>query len=128
MREELGYRLRMVKICSGVVSNQGENDFDWVVTQMQYGNPPSDVPSYMTGAQYEVSNSNVDDEIKFQVVHPIYGVVDEFAHISAVNGSHTFEQYLAELPAGVTIRLKYIRSGNNEPHIKCNIMRHIYTR
>ena len=126
MREELGYRLRMIKICAGSASIEGDNDFDWTVEQMQYGNPAADVDSFMTGAQYEIKNSNIDDELCFQVAHPQLGVVDQFACIAAIDGSHLFDQYLAELPAGLIIRLKYTRVGSNIAEIKCNLMRHIY--
>ena len=126
MREEIGYRLRLIKLCAGTASIEGDNDFDFTVPQIQYGG--NDAKSVMEGAQYEVKNSNLDDEIKFQVVHPTYGVVDEFAHIAAIDGNHLFSQYIADMPVGLTIRLKYIRVGPNVAEIKCNLLRHIYTR
>lgn len=125
MRKEKGFRLRLIKVCASKVLNQGENDFDYPITDYVYQG--AKVAQYMTGAQYQVENSNVDDEIKLQVIHPTVGVVDEFADIASCDGLHLIDQYIAEMVVGLTIRLKYIRNGNNEPIIKCNLLRHIDT-
>jgi hypothetical protein len=125
MRKEKGFRLRFIKVCASKVLNQGENDFDYPITDYVYQG--AKVAQYMTGAQYQVENSNVDDEIKLQVIHPAAGVVDEFANIASCDGLHLIDQYIAEMVVGLTIRLKYIRNGNNEPIVKCNLLRHIDT-
>jgi len=125
MNLEKNFRLRYMRLCSGTANNQGGNDFDYTVEAVPFDG--TNVQPYMTGAQYEVGNSNLNDRIVFQVVHPVYGVLDEFANIASCNGTHKIETYLAKMYVGTIIRLKYIRDGNNVPEIRCNLFRHIKT-
>ena len=88
MREETHYKLKFKKLFASDTLIIGDNVFDWTIEQVQYNSV--NVSSYMTGVQYEIKNSTVDDEIKFQVVDTLGNLLNEFADVAAIDGTHHF--------------------------------------
>jgi hypothetical protein len=123
MREETHYKLKFKKLFASDTLIVGDNIFDWTIEQVQYNSV--NVSSYMTGVQYEIKNSNVDDEIKFQVVDTLGNLLNEFADVAAIDGTHYFEQYLSLLPTGMKLRLIYKKAQDTDVIMKCNLIRHI---
>jgi hypothetical protein len=126
MDKEKHYKLKFKKIIATNQLASGDNVFDWTVEQLQHDGV--DVDSYMTGAEYEVINSNIDDEIKFQLVDSLDVLIYEFADIAAINGVHLFEQYLSYLPQGTKLRVIYKKTGASDCCLKVNLIRHIETK
>jgi hypothetical protein len=123
MREETHYKLKFKKLFASDTLIIGDNVFDWTIEQVQYNSV--NVSSYMTGVQYEIKNSTVDDEIKFQVVDTLGNLLNEFADVAAIDGTHHFEQYLSLLPTGMKLRLIYKKTQDTDVIMKCNLIRHI---
>lgn len=126
MNKEKHYKLKFKKIIATNQLASGDNVFDWTVEQLQHNGV--NVDSYMTGAEYEVRNSNIDDEIKFQLVDSLNVLIYEFADIAAIDGVHLFEQYLSFLPQGTKLRVIYKKTGVNDCCLKVNLIRHIETK
>jgi len=123
MREETHYKLKFKKLFASDTLVIGDNIFDWAIEQVQYNSV--NVSSYMTGVQYEIKNSTVDDEVKFQVVDTLGNLLNEFADVAAIDGTHHFEQYLSLLPTGMKLRLIYKKTQDTNVIMKCNLIRHI---
>ena len=126
MDKEKHYKLKFKKILATNQLVSGDNVFDWTVEQLQHNG--INVDSYMTGVEYEVINSNIDDEIKFQLVDSLDVLIHEFADIAAINGVHLFEQYLSYLPQGTKLRVIYKKTGISDCCLKVNLIRHIETK
>ena len=123
MREETRYKLKFKKLFASDNLIIGDNIFDWTIEQIQHKSV--NVSSYMTGVQYEIKNSSVDDEIKFQIVDTLGNLLNEFADIAAIDGTHHFEQYLSLLPMGTKLRFVYKKTQETSVIVKCNLIRHI---
>lgn len=126
MDKEKHYKLKFKKIIATDQLVSGDNVFDWTVEQLQHNG--INIDSYMTGVQYEVMNSNIDDEIKFQLLDSLDVLIHEFADIAAIDGVHLFEQYLSSLPQGTKLRVIYKKTGANDCCLKVNLIRHIETK
>ena len=125
-----GYRVRYVKTHAFVAPAQQTTTVDWVIPQSKYpdvNNALQNVNAYIAGVQYSLKNTHLNDTIKFQFVHPVLGVVDEFGNISAMEGVHILETYIASLPTGLIIRIVYENTGTSDTEIKVNALRHIDT-
>jgi hypothetical protein len=128
--KEKGYRVRYVKSHSFVATANSITSGDWVIPQMQYpdkNNVLQNVESFISGVQYDLKNTHLSDTIRFQFVHPVAGVVDEFGDIFAMEGVHILKTYIASMPAGLTIRVVYENTGNTDTEVKMNVLRHIDT-
>lgn len=123
MREETHYKLKFKKLFASDTLIIGDNVFDWTIEQVNYNSV--NVSSFMTGVQYEIKNSTIDDEIKFQVVDTLGNLLNEFADVAAIDGTHHFEQYLSLLPTGMKLRLIYKKTQDTNVIMKCNLIRHI---
>ncbi len=64
----------------------------------------------LTGAAVSLTNNIESDCIKFQVVHPTYGVVNQFIDWYAREFDKDLS-YPAKLPAGLTLRVVYTSTG-----------------
>lgn len=126
MDKQKHYKLKFKKILATNQLFSGENVFDWTVEQLQHNG--INVDSFMTGVQYEIRNSNIDDEIKFQLVDSLDVLIHEFADIVAIDGVHLFEQYLSFLPQGTKLRVIYKKTGASDCCLKVNLIRHIETK
>lgn len=76
-----------------------------------------------TGAIIDVVNNHVDDEIRIRVVHPTYGVVNEFIDWYARNFNKELS-YPAKLPAGFSIRINYKSVGASDVSLHANFSLH----
>lgn len=127
MREESEFRVRFKKTHAFVAAANTTTNSDWSITQETFN--MLDVHSYMSGVQYEIKGAHLDDELRFQVVHPANGaILDEFGHVAAMDGVHILDEYLAKLYPNLLLRLSYLNTHASETvEIKCNLLRHIYT-
>lgn len=127
---EKGYRVRYIKSHSFTASAGQLTWSDWTIPQAQYldkDNILQNVDSYISGVQYELKNTHPLDTIKFQFVHPVAGVVDEFGDIFAMEGVHILKTYIAAMPAGLIVRVSYDNTGESDALVKMNVLRHIDT-
>jgi hypothetical protein len=84
---------------------------------------------YIDGVEILQNNAAVGDSVKFQVVHPTYGVLDEFGDSWYINASAGFQSpvilsYPAKIPAGLTIRVVYNSVGNTNVWLGANLRLH----
>jgi hypothetical protein len=80
---------------------------------------------YVTGAEYFRKNGNFEDRLHFQMVHPLLGVVDQFAtsiHLQKDYGFYQF--YRANVPAGLIARAVYFNNGTEEAKFCFNLITH----
>lgn len=76
------------------------------------------------GVMYE-AQGNWSDRVSFEVVHPVYGVVDRFAtDFCITSGPVTLRVYKADLKAGMILRVVYRNNGANEAKFKANFFLH----
>ena len=61
---------------------------------------------FITGAKLIITNGTADDFVKFQVVHPTAGVLNEFIDWYASDMDKELP-YPAKLPAGLILRIVY---------------------
>lgn len=78
----------------------------------------------MNGCQYQAEGRNIGDNITFQVVHPVAGVVKEFGTNWYVKPEETILLYRAHLYAGLTVRVKYNNIGSNPVKFTLNLFLH----
>lgn len=84
----------------------------------------------LTGGRLLVENGNLQDKIFLQIVHPTYGVVNEFVSGFRVSADTTLQldlqlDYPSKLNAGLSIRCKYIANSNlNVRKIAVNLFLH----
>lgn len=84
---------------------------------------------YLVGVCVLLNNHVYGDKLTFQIVHPIIGVVDEFAtswNVSSdVQNQGLFEFPLrGKLSSGLKIRLVYTSIGNQDVSVACNLILH----
>lgn len=70
----------------------------------------------MTGGNFLVKNGKFGDKIKLQVVHPTYGVVNQFVTDYGVQSDSEFQfsldlSYPAKLATGLKLRVVYISTS-----------------
>jgi hypothetical protein len=70
----------------------------------------------LTGGRLLVKGGNLEDTVFIQIVHPIYGVVNEFISGYRVASDTELQinlslDYPAKLPAGLSIRCKYVSNA-----------------
>jgi hypothetical protein len=76
------------------------------------------------GVAYE-SIGNWNDQITFQVVHPIGGVIDQFAYNFYVSSQPVvLRVYKARLVSGLIMRVIYRNNGENVARFKANLFLH----
>jgi hypothetical protein len=81
-------------------------------------------------AKLFVYNADKDDTIHLQVIHPVYGVVNQFAtglyiNPQIVDQDIFIPNYTAKLPAGLSIRLVYLAANSGTTRsIKINWLLH----
>jgi len=84
----------------------------------------------LTGGELLVEHGTIEDLIYLQVVHPTYGVIKEFItgyHIApdSVRQITLNIQYPSKLPAGLSIRCKYVAaSGGLTRKVAVNLFLH----
>lgn len=67
----------------------------------------------LTGGRLLVENGNINDKLYIQIVHPTYGVVNEFISGYRISSDTVLQlnldlDYPAKLVAGLSIRCKYV--------------------
>jgi hypothetical protein len=84
----------------------------------------------LTGGVLMVKNGKMTDKVSLQIVHPVYGVVNEFVKEYRVVEDEQVQfkidlPYTAKLPAGLKIRCSYIASSElGERTFALNIFLH----
>ena len=98
---------------------------DWNVPQMQYNG--QNVETIISGVEFKTVGGCDGDKVKFQVVHPIAGVVDEFASDYYVfkDELNTIKEHRAEIPAGLIIRVVYQSTCATDARFIMNLFRYI---
>ena len=71
----------------------------------------------LTGGRLLVENGNIGDQVYLQIVHPIFGVVNEFVSGYRISPDTSLQldldlDYPAKLPAGLSIRCRYVSNSN----------------
>lgn len=79
---------------------------------------------YLTGADYFRHGGNFEDKLSFQMVHPLVGVVDQFATQVSLKEYHHYSFYQAKVPAGLIARAVYYNNGPNEAKFSFNLIAH----
>lgn len=84
---------------------------------------------YLVGVSVILKNQAFGDKITFQIVHPLAGVLSEFAtnwNVSEdAQDQGKFEFPLrAKLPAGLIVRLIYNSIGSTNVSVACNLIAH----
>lgn len=100
---------------------------DWTVPQLQYNSVNADTS--MAGVQFKVVGGCDGDKVKFQVVHPTLGVMDEFATDYYVFADETsrIQEHRAVLPAGLYIRVIYTSTCGVAARFIMNLLRYVET-
>jgi hypothetical protein len=73
----------------------------------------------LTGANIRPIGHDLHDTMKLQVVHPIYGVVKEFADWYARDIDKE-TKFPAKLPTGLTIRVVFTSTGSTDVEVFIN--------
>lgn len=85
-----------------------------------------DTGRWITGSEYEVGTSNFGDHVKFQIVHPQSGVVEEFAsNIFVFSDPRQYITYPGWIPSGLILRVEYTNIGPNDSSIVINHFLHM---
>lgn len=84
---------------------------------------------YLVGVSVILKNQKFGDKITFQIVHPLAGVVNEFAtnwNISEDSEDQGKVEFplRGKIPAGLKIRLAYTSIGNSDVLVACNLIMH----
>ena len=111
---DLSLKLDMVSSPVVSVAAGAQANIDYTFTQARY----------LTGAEYFKSGGNFEDRITFQMVHPIYGVVDQFATDLLMKTEGLYQFYKATVPAGLIARAVYKNNGANEAKFGYNLVCH----
>jgi hypothetical protein len=77
----------------------------------------------ITGAMINLDGNVPGDEIKFHIVHPVYGIVNTFINWYAADFNKEIP-YPAKLPAGLIIRIAYTSTGTADVNIYANFSLH----
>jgi len=79
----------------------------------------------LTGAEYFREGGNFGDVVSFQIVHPVAGVLDQFATNIYLNKEHGLYQfYRARIPSGLIARAVYVNNGPNQAKFCFNLITH----
>jgi hypothetical protein len=79
---------------------------------------------YLTGVDYEAVKHNPGDKITFQVVHPVAGVIAQFASDIFARDFMEYSFYKANLYQGLIIRVIYTNVGPNDVKFNANLILH----
>jgi len=80
---------------------------------------------YLTGATYFREGGNFDDTLTLQMVHPLIGVIDQFAtDIYMSVGTNGYQFYKATVPAGLIARVIYKNNGSQDARFAFNLILH----
>lgn len=106
-------------IINGVALAQGITNLDYIM--------PAD--RKINGTQIILQNHAFGDSLKFQVVHPQSGILDEFATNWYVSPDKNDQgiiktEYPAQLYTGLIIRLVYNSVGSTNVKVLCNATMH----
>lgn len=108
------HKVRLQGVFHGEIPTGETLVMNWVV--------PSE--KIMNGADYVALNCNIEDRITFQVVHPTYGVIDQFADRLFARQAYVKQLYGARLIAGLTVRVIYENNGINLVKFNLNLDLH----
>lgn len=113
-----GFFARLTGI-EGVATFGTTTAIDYILTEERYIN----------GVRLLTKGAAWGDYIKFQVVHPVYGVLNEFGtkwYIDADNAKQedVLVPYPARLPAGLTVRILYTSVGTENITVYANLYLH----
>ena len=78
----------------------------------------------INACDYEAINRNHGDKITFQVIHPVYGVVGQFATKIFAREKMYYEFYKAQLKTGLIVRVIYENVGTNDVNLSLNLVEH----
>lgn len=109
-----GTLLDIEGIFSGIVPAGVTTTFNYTVTY----------DHYVTGVDYEAIGRNLTDRVDFQVIHPVYGVVGQFADNIFVREKMSYDFYKATIKTGLTIRVIYKNNGINDVSFNLNLISH----
>lgn len=103
----------------GVAIHGTDTEIDYLIVEERYIN----------GVRIIAKGAAWGDYLKFQVIHPIYGMVNEFGtkwYIDADNSKQddVIVPYPAKLPAGVTVRILYTSVGETDVLVYANLYLH----
>lgn len=103
----------------GVAAFGTNTNIDYVLTEERWIN----------GVRIIAKGAAWGDYLKFQVIHPTYGVLNEFGtkwYIDADNAKQgdVVVPYPAKIPAGLTIRLLYTSVGTVDVNVYANLYLH----
>lgn len=120
-------RVRFVGTHDFNISGNQTAQSDWTVPQMQYNG--SNVDTVIQGVQFKVVGGCDGDKVKFQIVHPQAGVVDEFASDFYLfkDEINTIKEQRAALPAGLMVRVVYQSTCATAARFIMNLLRYIET-
>lgn len=85
---------------------------------------PNDI--YIDKVDIYLKNQDWADKMQFQVVHPVYGVVNQFGENWYVNSSREKQEQIDPpqisnlVPAGMILRIVYDSKGATDVDFKCN--------
>lgn len=80
---------------------------------------------YLTGSAYFREGGNFEDTLTMQMVHPLVGVLDQFAtNIYMSVGTNGYQFYKATIPAGLIARVIYKNNGVNAAKFAFNLITH----
>lgn len=82
---------------------------------------------HVDGGTVIVHNANPGDYCVFQVVHPIFGIVEQFvnkAYVIPGTGKMDVNVYRARIPEGLIIRVVYYNVGSTDVGVGINLRLH----
>lgn len=84
---------------------------------------------YLVGVALILKEQNIDDTLNFQIVHPMYGVLSEFASNWNVSENKQDQGQFqfplrGKLPVGLKIRVAYKSVGSTDVKVKVNLFLH----
>lgn len=96
----------------------------WLIPQLQVAGV--DVVSIMQGVQYKTIGGCDGDKVKFEVTHPVAGVVETFADSFYVfkDEINTIKEHRTSLPAGLSIKVTYTSTCATAARFICNVYRY----
>lgn len=113
-----GFRARFKGVAFTVTAGQVSN-LDYTLSEERW----------IDGVELIQDNAIFGDSVKFQVVHPTYGILDEFGSDWIIDASigkqnPVILSYPAKIPAGLTIRIIYNSIGNTDVWLGVNLRLH----
>lgn len=134
LSEAANLRARLIGIYNQTVTQNTTTNLDWQIPQTAWLGVNKQ--GYMDGIEYYAKDAELGDTMKFQVVdkdglvYPAGTVLDEFGSSWGVVPDYntTIRLYKAKLIPGMYIRVAYTStSTTTDPHIMCNLFRHMDT-